>query len=168
MDRTLTPKQAQELVEQRIQDFGLNSLPRVEVAFTESGDWLITWEEHRRVEPPMTDPQWRQWLERHVGTPRPGTARNARGLKRLIDGQLLVFARARAGLRVLVGGAHELDEQRVRRVRPALELGVELAADEVRVLGQLDHLDEPLVGRRAARARGPRFSSCSRYSLLTS
>ena len=68
MDRTLTPKQAQELVEQRIQDFGLNSLPRVEVAFTESGDWLITWEEHRRVEPPMTDPQWRQWLERHVGT----------------------------------------------------------------------------------------------------
>ena len=61
------PKASPKARQQRIQDFGLNSLPRVEVAFTESGDWLITWEEHRRVEPPMTDPQWRQWLERHVG-----------------------------------------------------------------------------------------------------
>src|SRR5688572_26835758 len=37
----------------------------------------------------------------------------------------------------------------MRRRRSALELGMELAADEVRVLLQLDHLDELLVGARA-------------------
>ena len=47
--------------------------------------------------------------------------------------------------RVLVRGADELDEQRVRRVRPALELGMELAADEL--------ADDPAArpSRRAAR-----------------
>ena len=38
------------------------------------------------------------------------------------------------------------------RVGRDLQLGMELAADEPRMVGQLDHLDQPAVGRLAARA----------------
>src|SRR5712691_8951993 len=48
------------------------------------------------------------------------------------------------------GGGHEVPEQRVRPLRPAAELRVELAGDEPRVVGELDDLDEPAVGREAA------------------
>ena len=47
-------------------------------------------------------------------------------------------------------GADELAEQRMRAVGPALELGVGLGADPERVVGELDELDQPAVGRRAA------------------
>ena len=55
-------------------------------------------------------------------------------------------------------GADELAEQRLRPRGPALELGVELRGAEPRVLGQLDDLDQALVGRVAAddQARRPR------------
>ena len=71
MDRNLTPREAEDVVEQRIQDFGLDALPRVQVDFTAGGDWLITWDRQRHIEPPMTDEQWRAWVERHVGTLNP-------------------------------------------------------------------------------------------------
>src|SRR5579864_3708258 len=45
------------------------------------------------------------------------------------------------------GGADELAKERVRTVRPALELRVRLGSNPERVLGELDELDEPLVGR---------------------
>src|SRR5579862_9616297 len=45
-------------------------------------------------------------------------------------------------------GAHERLEQGVRLLWPRLELGVELAAHEVGVRGQLDHLDQTSIGRR--------------------
>src|SRR6266542_4189333 len=41
----------------------------------------------------------------------------------------------------------EPGEQRVRPGGPGLELRVELAADEPRVVGKLDHLDQRAVGR---------------------
>src|SRR5882724_6187188 len=44
------------------------------------------------------------------------------------------------------GSGHEAVEQRVRALGPALELGVELARDEPRVVLELDDLDEPAVG----------------------
>ena len=43
--------------------------------------------------------------------------------------------------------AHELAEQRLRVGRAALELGVELYADEPGVLGYLNDLNKALVGR---------------------
>src|SRR6185503_5757122 len=49
---------------------------------------------------------------------------------------------------VLQRGAHEPREQGMRAHRPRLELGVELAADEPRVIGQLDHLHERAVRRQ--------------------
>jgi hypothetical protein len=50
----------------------------------------------------------------------------------------------------LEAGAHETGKERMRGRRPALELGVELTADEERVVTQLDHFDQALVGRGAA------------------
>src|SRR5439155_15988703 len=46
---------------------------------------------------------------------------------------------------VLQGGAHEPREERVRLPRSRAELRVELTGDEVRVLGDLDDLDELLL-----------------------
>src|SRR5205823_2692113 len=56
------------------------------------------------------------------------------------------------GAMLLARRAHEPGEQRVRPGRARLELGVELAADEPRVIGQLDHLDERAVGGEAGAA----------------
>ena len=47
------------------------------------------------------------------------------------------------------GGGDQLAEQRVRPVGAALELGMGLRAHPERMAGQLDELDEPVVGRRA-------------------
>jgi hypothetical protein len=44
------------------------------------------------------------------------------------------------------GRADQLAEQRVGPVGPALELGVRLGTDPERVAGQLDELDQPIVG----------------------
>ena len=71
MDRNLTPREAEVVVEERIEDFGLDALPHVQVAVDAAGDWLITWDHQRHVERPMTDAQWRAWIERHVGTLNP-------------------------------------------------------------------------------------------------
>ena len=68
MERTLTPEEAQGFVEQRIQEFGLSSLPRVRVTAIERGRWQIGWDEFVRIEAPMTAPEWCAWLEQHVGT----------------------------------------------------------------------------------------------------
>jgi hypothetical protein len=68
MERTLTPEEAQSLVDQRIDDFGLSSLPRVSVVANERGQWQIAWDAFQRVEAPMTAPQWCAWVEQHVGT----------------------------------------------------------------------------------------------------
>src|SRR5213078_4216304 len=39
-------------------------------------------------------------------------------------------------------GAHKAREQRMGAHRPRLQLGMELAADEPGMIGQLDHLDQ--------------------------
>ena len=66
--RTLTPEEAQDVVAQRIQEFGLSALPPVKVIATERGQWQISWAQFRRLERPMTSRQWRDWVERNVGT----------------------------------------------------------------------------------------------------
>src|SRR6266446_9941339 len=52
---------------------------------------------------------------------------------------------------VIEGSAHESGEQRMWAHRTGLQLGMKLAADEPRVIGQLDHLDERAI-RRQSRA----------------
>lgn len=68
MERLLTPREAEQVVEQRIEEFGLGALPRVQVEPMANGDWQITWDTFRRVERPMSASEWAEWLERHVGT----------------------------------------------------------------------------------------------------
>ena len=46
--------------------------------------------------------------------------------------------------------SHEAGEQRVWQVRLALELGMELTADEMWVPGELHHLDKALIRRDTA------------------
>ena len=53
----------------------------------------------------------------------------------------------------------ELAEERVRVRRAALELGVELHADEPRVVAELDDLDEVALGVASRRSRRPAASS---------
>src|ERR1041385_5296270 len=60
---------------------------------------------------------------------------------------------ARMELLVIERGTNKTGEQRMRTHRPRLELGVELAADEPRMIWQLDHLDERTVGRQARGAQ---------------
>src|SRR5437667_8796735 len=67
-------------------------------------------------------------------------------------GQLPRRLGARLELAAVEGGTDEAREQRVRAHRPRLELGVELASDEPRMVGQLDHLDERAIGREARAA----------------
>src|SRR5581483_4968186 len=50
------------------------------------------------------------------------------------------------------GGGDESGEERMRARRPRLQLGVELAAEEPRMVRELDDLDELAVGREAAQA----------------
>jgi hypothetical protein len=70
MERTLTPQEAEQVIEQRIEEFGLSALPRVQVTASQ-GKWQISWDNFHQVEQPMTGTQWREWLERHVGTLNP-------------------------------------------------------------------------------------------------
>src|SRR5689334_6047755 len=52
---------------------------------------------------------------------------------------------ARQLLRMRQCRTDKAGEQRVRTHRPRLELGMELAADEPGVVGELDHLDERAI-----------------------
>ena len=57
---------------------------------------------------------------------------------------------------MFVGRAHERLEQRMRLERLRLELGMELASDEVRMIGNFDHLDVSSVRRRAGNPQAGR------------
>src|SRR5882672_6311674 len=73
-------------------------------------------------------------------------------LGQLGGGSALGVGGARLTFLVLERGPHETGEQGVGAHRPRLELRVELAADEPRVIGQLDHLDQGAVRRQAGAA----------------
>src|SRR5262245_17440352 len=97
-----------------------------------------------------------------VYTGRRGSRSLSRAAVRLVD----LRARRFSGLRLRRLDAHGLalergfDETREERVRgggAALEFGVELAADEVRMIGQLDHLDQVLVGGGAGEDQARRL-----------
>jgi len=63
---TLTPREAEQVVEQRIEDFGLGALPQISV-IEERGDWRVIWDGKMRVIPPMSEREWLAWLEENVG-----------------------------------------------------------------------------------------------------
>jgi hypothetical protein len=66
--RLLTPREAEEVVEDRIEAFGLGALPRVVVTELADGKWRVRWEHLERTVAPMTQDAWRAWLEENVGS----------------------------------------------------------------------------------------------------
>ncbi|MBL8527309.1 MAG: hypothetical protein JNL68_06460 [Burkholderiales bacterium] len=66
--RVLTPREAEAVVEDRIEGFGLGALPRVAVAALADGTWRIRWEHLERIASPMTHGAWTAWLEENVGS----------------------------------------------------------------------------------------------------
>jgi len=67
----LTPEQAQEVVDQLIQVFGLDALPKVTVRPRPDGLWQVRWTHHEAVIEPPSMRSWRRWLERNVGPLNP-------------------------------------------------------------------------------------------------
>jgi hypothetical protein len=66
--RLLTPREAEAVVEEKIERFGLGALPHVSVTALTDGTWQVRWEHLERVVAPMTPEAWRAWLEENVGS----------------------------------------------------------------------------------------------------
>jgi hypothetical protein len=64
----LTPREAEAVVEERIEQFGLGALPPVEVTETPDGMWRVRWEHLERTLAPMAREAWRAWIEENVGS----------------------------------------------------------------------------------------------------
>jgi hypothetical protein len=64
----LTPREAEAVVEDRIELFGLGALPRVRVSELPDGRWHVQWDRRACVVAPMTPEAWRAWLESNVGS----------------------------------------------------------------------------------------------------
>jgi hypothetical protein len=67
-DRLLTPREAQAVIEERIEQFGLGALPSVDVALLADGSWRVRWEHLERTVAPMTRDAWCAWLAENVGS----------------------------------------------------------------------------------------------------
>lgn len=67
-ERPLTPQQAEAVVDDRIERFGLGAFPRVGVTELADGRWRVRWEQLERTVAPMTRDQWCAWLEENVGS----------------------------------------------------------------------------------------------------
>lgn len=66
--RSLTPREAEVVVEERIEAFGLGALPRVTVTELPDGTWRVCWDHLERILAPMTADTWYAWLEENVGS----------------------------------------------------------------------------------------------------
>ena len=67
-NRPLTPREAESVVEDRIEWFGLGALPRVEVTAIGDGMWQVRWQHLSQTVAPMTRNGWYAWLEENVGS----------------------------------------------------------------------------------------------------
>jgi hypothetical protein len=63
----LTPREAEQVVSELIEQFGLGSLPEVAVSVTPNGSWIVAWDTFSRTAHPMDGESWRSWLKEHVG-----------------------------------------------------------------------------------------------------
>jgi len=64
----LTAREAEAVVEERIERFGLGVLPRVDVTETPDGMWRVRWEYLESTVAPMTREAWCAWIEENVGS----------------------------------------------------------------------------------------------------
>ncbi len=66
--RLLTPREAEYVVQERIEQFGLGALPPVSVTAVADDGWRVRWEHLERTVAPMTQEGWIAWLEENVGS----------------------------------------------------------------------------------------------------
>lgn len=66
--RLLSPHEAEAVVAERIEQFGLGALPSVAVAANEDGTWRVRWQHLQRDVAPMAMDAWVAWLEENVGS----------------------------------------------------------------------------------------------------
>jgi hypothetical protein len=66
--RLLTPREAEQVVEDCIERFGLGALPRVSVTEQSDATWRVRWDHLERTVAPMTSDAWYAWLEENVGS----------------------------------------------------------------------------------------------------
>jgi hypothetical protein len=64
----LTPREAEAVIEERIEAFGLGALPRVRVTELADGQWRVQWDRMESVVPPMARDAWHAWLQANVGS----------------------------------------------------------------------------------------------------
>lgn len=64
----LTPREAEHVVEERIEQFGLGAMPRVSVTAMADATWCVRWEHVERTVAPMTMDEWHAWIEENVGS----------------------------------------------------------------------------------------------------
>jgi hypothetical protein len=63
----LSTREAEQVVQQRIERFGLGALPDVQVRLRDDDRWIVRWDSSERTVEPMDADTWHAWLERHVG-----------------------------------------------------------------------------------------------------
>lgn len=66
--RLLTPREAEAVIEARIERFGLSALPRMKVTELADGAWRVRWEDLERTVAPMAQDARCAWLEENVGS----------------------------------------------------------------------------------------------------
>ncbi len=70
--RSLTPREAEAVIDDCIERFGLGALPRVSVTEQADGTWRVRWDQFERSVTPMTEAAWRAWVEENIGSLDPG------------------------------------------------------------------------------------------------
>ena len=66
--QSLTPQEAEAVIEERIEQFGLGSLPKVSVSELPDRTWRVRWDDLERFVAPMNAAAWHAWLEENVGS----------------------------------------------------------------------------------------------------
>ena len=67
-NRILTTHEAEAVVTDLIEQFGLGSLPPVRVVELAEGTWQVRWLHLESTVEPMTRDAWHAWLEYNVGS----------------------------------------------------------------------------------------------------
>ena len=66
--RLLTPREAEAVVDERIEAYGLDALPRVSVTEIAARTWRVRWEHREATVAAMDSDAWHAWLEENVGS----------------------------------------------------------------------------------------------------
>lgn len=78
-NRVLATYEAEAVVENLIEQFGLSALPKIRVVELANGAWQVRWMDQERTLEPMTRDAWHHWLELNIGSLEPGDLETTEG-----------------------------------------------------------------------------------------